>query len=148
MYNIIQIWHPGGVYIRNNIPERGLSSEVVARVWQSSRGKHIPGGHPTGMSYMFYYTGQNTKHNKRKNLKHQRFWINTRCLPCWTSFTGSSLGKLLGGLRVSGLACVNQLTHAVAVVCWHRLIHLTWRFWLVKGHISIVMLYSLLSYRL
>ena len=42
----------------------------------------IPGGNPTGMSYLFYYTKQNSKHKREKNYKHQRCWINTRCLPC------------------------------------------------------------------
>ena len=42
----------------------------------------ISGVHPTGMSYLFYYTKQDTKHRRGKNYKHQRFWIDTRCLPC------------------------------------------------------------------
>ena len=38
-------------------------SEGVARGRQSSRGDVIPGGNPTGISYLFYYTEQiqNTK---------------------------------------------------------------------------------------
>ena len=61
---------------------RGLSLEGIALGRQSSRGEVIPGGHPTGMSYLFYYTEQNTKHKRGKNYKHQRFWINTSRLPC------------------------------------------------------------------
>ena len=57
----------------------------------------FPGAHPTGMSYLFYHTKQNTKHKRGKNYK-QRFWIHTR-LPCGPSFT----------------VCANQLAHAVAV---------------------------------
>ena len=47
-----------------------------------TRGEVIPGGNPTGMSYLFYYTEQNTKHKRGTNYKHQRFWIDTRRLPC------------------------------------------------------------------
>ena len=106
---IIQIWHPCGVSSRNNLPERGLLLEGVARGQQTSRGEVIPAGHPTGMSYMFYYT---KKIQKGENYKHQRFWINTRHLPCWTSFTGRSLGKLCGCLWVFfGIVVTNQITH-------------------------------------
>ena len=38
------------------------------------------GVHPTGMSYMFYYTEQNTEHKMGKNYK-KRFWTNTHRLP-------------------------------------------------------------------
>ena len=110
---IIQIWHPCGVSTRNNFPERGLSLEGVARWRQSSWGEVIPGENPTGMSYLFYYTEQNTKHKRGKHYKHQWFWINTRCLPCWTSFTGRSLGKLCGCSWVFfGLAVTSQLFHS------------------------------------
>ena len=37
--------------------------------------KVISGEHPTGMSYLFYYTEQNVKHKKGETYK-QRFWIN------------------------------------------------------------------------
>ena len=90
---IIQIWHPCRVNTRNNFPGRGLSLEGITRGWQSSRGEVICGEHPTGMPYLSYHTKQNAKHKRGKNYK-QRFWINTRRLPCWTSFTGRSLGKL------------------------------------------------------
>ena len=111
----IQIWHPCGVSTRNNFPERGLSLESVARGQQSSWGEVIPGGNPTGMSYLFYYTEENTKGG---NYKHQRFWINTRRLPYWTSFTGRSLGKLRWCFWVFfGLAVTNQITHG----CCHGL---------------------------
>ena len=72
----------------NNFPERVVLLEDVARGLQSSLGEVILGGHPTGMSYLFYYTEQNTKHERGKNYKHQRFWTHTRCLPYWTCFTG------------------------------------------------------------
>ena len=45
----------------NNFPERELLLEGVARGRQSSRWEVITGGNPTGMSYLFYYTEQNTK---------------------------------------------------------------------------------------
>ena len=64
------------VYNRNNSPERGVSPEGVARGGHSSRGGVIPVVHHTGMSYLFYYTKQHTKHKRGKIDKHQRFWIN------------------------------------------------------------------------
>ena len=73
---IIQIWHPCVVYNRNNSPERGLSPEGVARGRQSSRGGVIPVEHHTGMSYLFYYTEQNTKHKRGKMTNTRNFgWI-------------------------------------------------------------------------
>ena len=75
IYNI-QIWHPCVVYNRNNSPERGVSPEGV----HSSLGGVIPVVHHTGMSYLFYYTEQHTKHKRGKIDKHQRFWINTLLL--------------------------------------------------------------------
>ena len=56
-----------------------LLLEGVARGRQSSRGEVISGEHPTGMSYLFYFTEQNAKHKRGKKYK-QRFWINTRRL--------------------------------------------------------------------
>ena len=77
---IFLIWHPCVVYNRNNSPERGVSPEGVARGRHSSRGGVIPVVHHTGMSYLFYYTEQHTKHKRGKIDKHQRFWINTLLL--------------------------------------------------------------------
>ena len=58
------------------------------------------------------------KIQKGGNYKHQGFWINTRRLPCWTSFTGRSLGKLCWCLWVFfGLAVTNQIAHG----CCHGL---------------------------
>ena len=108
---------------RNNFPERGLWLEGVAQGRQSSRGEVIPGGHPTGMSYLLYYTCHicfiiPNKIQKGENYKHQRFWINTCCLLCWTSFTGRSLCKLCGCLWVFfGLAVTNQIADG----CCHGL---------------------------
>ena len=52
------------------------------------------------------------KYKTQKGEKHQIFWINTRRLPCWTSFASRSLGKLL---RCSGIilrARVNYSTNS------------------------------------
>ena len=67
----IDIWHPCRVSTRNNFPERGLSLEGIARGRQSSLGEVIPGGNPTGMSYLLYYTEQipNTKGGKITNTR-------------------------------------------------------------------------------
>ena len=70
---IIQIWHPCVVYNWNNSPERGLSPEGVARGRQSSRGGVIPVVHHTGMSYLFYYTEQHTKHKRGKMTNTRNF---------------------------------------------------------------------------
>ena len=50
-----------------------------------------------------------------REMTNTSFWINTRCLPSWPSFTSRSLCKLRGCLHPFGLACVSQLSHAVAV---------------------------------
>ena len=79
-----------------------LMSTHIIQIW-----------HPCGVSYLFYYTKQNTKHKRGNNYKHQRFWINTRRLPCWTSFTGRSRSKLCGcSLVFFGLEVTNQLAHS------------------------------------
>ena len=79
-----------------------LMSTHIIQIW-----------HPCGVSYLFYYTKQNTKHKRGNNYKHQRFWINTRRLPCWTSFTGRSPSKLCGcSLVFFGLEVTNQLAHS------------------------------------
>ena len=57
------------VYTRNNFPERELLPDGVARVLQSPRREVIPCEHPTGMSYLLYYTGKNAKHKRGKNYK-------------------------------------------------------------------------------
>ena len=83
---------------------------------EDGRGDVIPGEHPAGMSYLHYYTEKKCKTEKGKKYK-QRFWINTRRLPCGTSFTGRSLGKICGCSWVSfGLAVANQLTHSCCYV--------------------------------
>ena len=58
------------------------NATLYALCRQSYLGGVIPVVLPTGMSYLFYYTEQNTKPKRGKNDKHQRFWINTRRLPC------------------------------------------------------------------
>ena len=80
-YNTIQIWHPYGLYTRNNFPSRGLSLEGEAQGRQFSRVEDLPGVHPWRLSYLFYYTEQNTKQTRGKYEKRRRFWINTRHLP-------------------------------------------------------------------
>ena len=47
-------------------PREDCRSRGVAQGRQSSQGEVIPGGNPTGMSYLFYYTEQNTKHIRGK----------------------------------------------------------------------------------
>ena len=92
---IIRIWHPCGVSTRNNFLERGLSL-AGNNPLEGSHSWWKP--HTDVISVLLYWT--NTKHKRGKNYKHQRFWISTRCLPCWTSFTVRSLGKLC---RCSGI---------------------------------------------
>ena len=70
----IPVWCTTGI----TPPERGVSPEGYALGRHSSRGGVIPVVHHTGMSYLFYYTEQHTKHKRGKIDKHQRFWINTR----------------------------------------------------------------------
>ena len=60
--------------------------------------------YPTRMSYLFYYTEQNTKHKRGK--------LQTEILDRYSlSSTGMSLGKLRGCSRV--LACPNHLAHTL-----------------------------------
>ena len=65
----------------------------------------ITGGHPTGMSYLFYYTEQNIKTKGGKITNTRDFGQ----MPCRSSFTSTSLGKLRGCLwAFFGLAVANQ----------------------------------------
>ena len=56
-----------------------FQQNMVKCISYSYRGV-IPVVHHTGMSYLFYYTEQHTKHKRGKIDKHQRFWINTLLL--------------------------------------------------------------------
>ena len=67
--------------------------------------------HPTGMSYLFYFSEQNTKHKRGKITNIRDFgWILVICLVELFSLF-RPLGKLRGCSWVSfGLAVTNQLT--------------------------------------
>ena len=113
----IQIWHPCGVSTRNNFLATILSRGSYS--WWKP--------YTDVISVLLDRT--NTKHKRGKNYKHQRFWINTRHLPCWTSFTGRSLGKLCrcSGiiLRASGDYSTNSWLLPWIIQLFHKLIRTT-----------------------
>ena len=83
--------------------------------------------HTDVISVLLYRT--KTKHKRGKTYKHQRFWMNTRRLPCWTSFAGRSLGKLCrcSGiiLRASGDYSTNSWLLPWIIQLFHELLRTT-----------------------